>query len=192
MSLLHDVLRPTANVSQISAKLKDLTVLDDTPTQRAATPSSEDGRSDEDELINVVSIALHMPYDAIYERYLIRSSKMSIPGTPRRVPSRPISRSTSPTRPGASSRKNQSPLHPLHITSSMPKSKTDPLRVLTTDLIQRIFSLLPTKDLAIASRVCLKWNRSQSLNYCTSSLYCIFALSLLIDSIGRLSVVPSL
>jgi len=140
MSLLHDVLRPTANVSQISAKLKDLTVLDDTLTQRAATPSSEDGRSDEDELINV----------------------MSIPGTPRRVPSRPISRSTSPTRPGASSRKNQSP---LHITSSMPKSKTDPLRVLTTDLIQRIFSLLPTKDLAIASRVCLKWSRSQSLNY---------------------------
>ncbi len=49
MSLLHDVLRTTANVAQISAKLKDVNILDNPPTQRAATPSSEDGRSDDDE-----------------------------------------------------------------------------------------------------------------------------------------------
>jgi len=143
MSLLHDVLRTTANVAQISAKPKDVNILDNPPTQRAATPSSEDGRSDDDELINV----------------------MSVPGTPRRVPSRPMSRSTSPTRSGAPSRKAQSTLHPLHITPSTPRSKTDPLRVLTTDLIQRIFSMLSTEDLATSSRVSLKWNKSQSLNY---------------------------
>ncbi len=66
MSLLHDVLRTTANVAQISAKLKDVNILDNPPTQRAATPSSEDGRSDDDELINVVSTFLHiMLYGAI-------------------------------------------------------------------------------------------------------------------------------
>jgi hypothetical protein len=36
---------------------------------------------------------------------------------------------------------------------------------LTTDLTQKVFSLLSIRDLASCSRVCLKWNKSQSLNY---------------------------
>lgn len=49
--------------------------------------------------------------------------------------------------------------------STKPKSRTDPVRVLTTELTQRVFSLLDVKDLARTSQVCLKWNKSQSLNY---------------------------
>lgn len=49
--------------------------------------------------------------------------------------------------------------------STKPKSRTDPVRVLTTELTQRVFSLLDVKDLARSSQVCLKWNKSQSLNY---------------------------
>src|SRR5258708_16171362 len=111
------------------------------------------------------------------------SAKMSVPGTPRRVPSRPMSRSTSPTRSGAPSRKAQSTLHPLHITPSTPRSKTDPLRVLTTDLIQRIFSMLSTEDLATSSRVSLKWNKSKSLNYLIPYIHRILFLTHLLGSL---------
>ena len=106
--------------------------------------------------------------------------QISTPGTPRRLQSRSTSRSTSPTRgngeggrSGAALRRVPGPLHlsTLSTTTSSPKppkSKTDPVRVLTTDLVQRIFSILSVKDLASCSRVSLKWNKSQSLNYSAS------------------------
>jgi len=143
MSLLHDVLKPTSNVDQVTAKLNKLTVPSDdsTPSSRGQSPTHED--NSDDELIGVVSA----------------------PGTPRRGGSRPISRSTSPTRTGASTRRAPGPLHISSSTPSTKRSPTDPLRVLTTDLTQRIFAQLPVKDLASASRVSLKWSKSQSLNY---------------------------
>ncbi|KAF9508021.1 hypothetical protein BS47DRAFT_1418298 [Hydnum rufescens UP504] len=75
-----------------------------------------------------------------------------------------ISRSASPTRTGATTRR---PPRMLHLSSldSPKRSKTDPLRVLPTDLTQRIFAQLSVKDLAGTSRVSVKWNKSQSLNY---------------------------
>ena len=107
--------------------------------------------------------------------------QISTPGTPRRLQSRNTSRSTSPTREGrhgAASRRVPGPLHlsslsqssPSRPSSKPPKSKTDPVRVLTTDLVQRIFSTLSVRDLAGCSRVCLKWNKSQSLNYSSYDL----------------------
>jgi len=157
MSLLQDVLRPTnpRDVDLMANRLSKLSVPDDSPSPpRVASPALGTDSSDEDELIGVIST----------------------PGTPRRLQSRNTSRSTSPTREGrhgAASRRVPGPLHlsslsqssPSRPSSKPPKSKTDPVRVLTTDLVQRIFSTLSVKDLASCSRVCLKWNKSQSLNY---------------------------
>ncbi|TFK38648.1 hypothetical protein BDQ12DRAFT_712625 [Crucibulum laeve] len=76
---------------------------------------------------------------------------VSLPGTPDRT------RPSSPIR-GASARPIRGP---LHISSS----RRDPLRVLPTELSQRIFARLPLKDLAKCALVSKKWSRSQTLNY---------------------------
>jgi len=140
MSLLHDVLKPTppSAVDQISARLSRLTGPDDL----ARRHNLQKDDSSDDELINVISM----------------------PGTPGGGGSRQISRSASPTRTGATARR---PPRMLHLSSldSPKRSKTDPLRVLPTDVTQRIFSQLSVKDLAGTSRVSVKWNKSQSLNY---------------------------
>jgi len=81
---------------------------------------------------------------------------VSLPGTPDRT------RPSSPVR-GASSR----PLPgPLHITS-----RRDLLKVLPTEINQRIFSYLPIRDLARCALVSRKWNRSQTINYVWFQLY---------------------
>ncbi|KIJ45224.1 hypothetical protein M422DRAFT_30078 [Sphaerobolus stellatus SS14] len=80
----------------------------------------------------------------------------SLPGSPAR--SRPSSRPPSPTK-GASKRPVPGP---LLLSAS---SSADPLRVFPTELSQRIFGMLSIRDLARCSRVCKKWNKSQSLNY---------------------------
>ncbi|KAF7319764.1 Dolichol-phosphate mannosyltransferase subunit 1 [Mycena kentingensis (nom. inval.)] len=77
---------------------------------------------------------------------------VSLPGTPART------RPPSPTRNGAAGR----PLPgPLHISSS----RRDLLKALPTEISQRIFGLLPVKDLAKCALVSKKWNRSQTINY---------------------------
>ncbi|KAH9949490.1 hypothetical protein B0H21DRAFT_728237 [Amylocystis lapponica] len=84
---------------------------------------------------------------------------VSLPGTPS-PSSRPTSRPTSPTR-GAAGRPLRRMLHP---TSASVQSR-DPLRVLPTDLSQRIFARLTLKELANCARVSKKWSKSQTLNY---------------------------
>ncbi|KAF9443622.1 hypothetical protein P691DRAFT_402246 [Macrolepiota fuliginosa MF-IS2] len=75
-------------------------------------------------------------------------------------------RPSSPTYKGAAAR----PLpKPLHLKST--RSPTDPLRVLPTEISQRIFSRLSLRDLAKCSLVSKKWNRSQTLNYVWFQLY---------------------
>jgi len=81
----------------------------------------------------------------------------SLPGTPAR--SRTTSRASSPTR--ASSRRLPGPLH-LSLTRV---HHTDPLRAFPTEISQHIFRLLSISDLTVCSRVCRKWNKSQTLNY---------------------------
>ncbi|TBU30798.1 hypothetical protein BD309DRAFT_888888 [Dichomitus squalens] len=85
---------------------------------------------------------------------------MSLPGSPgmSRPGSRPASRPHSPTRGS-----RPSPLQPLSGLKSGPSR--DPLRVLPTDVSQRVFSHLSIRDLARCSRVSKKWNKSQTLNY---------------------------
>lgn len=68
-------------------------------------------------------------------------------------------RPSSPTLKGAAAR----PIpKPLHLNT---RSRTDPLRVLPTELSQRIFARLPLPDLARCALVSKKWNRSQTINY---------------------------
>jgi len=144
MSLLHDVLKPSTNQHTATDAAADKTK--DIPPRKASP--IEDTSSD-DELIGVVSV----------------------PGTPNRTSSRPLSGSSSPTRvgtgTGASSRRAPGPLHISSSAASAPskRSTRDPLRALTTDLNQRIFSQLDLKDLASTSAVSVKWNKSQTLNY---------------------------
>lgn len=165
MSLLHDVLRPTRDVDSMTSKLAGLSVPDASPQgSRSASPVpaivTSDTSDDDDELIGVVSI----------------------PGTPRRLQSRQTSRSNSPTRVGgAASRRAPGPLllssiNPSKPTSKTgsrpgtrassraPKSKTDPVRM-PSDVVQNIFGRLEVKDLSRCSRVSVKWNTSQNLNY---------------------------
>ncbi|KAJ3522083.1 hypothetical protein NM688_g8927 [Phlebia brevispora] len=113
----------------------------------AASPTIADTDSD-DELINVVST----PGTPAFSRPSSRPSS--------RPPSRPSSRAASPSR---NQRRNGRTAGSLTLTST--KSSSDPLRVLTTDISQRIFSLLSITDLAKCARVSRKWSRSQTLNY---------------------------
>ncbi|EPS98116.1 hypothetical protein FOMPIDRAFT_1024806 [Fomitopsis schrenkii] len=85
---------------------------------------------------------------------------VTAPGTrpASRAPSRPTSRPSSPGPRGAARR-------PYHAALSSMSTSRDPLRALPTDISQRIFSRLSTRDLARCSRVSKKWNRSQTLNY---------------------------
>jgi len=107
-------------------------------TSTTTTHNEDDG--DDDELINVISL----------------------PGTPTRsrAPSRTTSRSSSPTRTGAASR----PLRgPLHIQG--PKPSNDPLKILPTEISQRIFGTLSVPQLANCARVSKRWTKSQTINY---------------------------
>jgi len=67
-------------------------------------------------------------------------------------------RPSSPTLKGAAGRPIPKALH-------LTRSRSDPLRVLPTELSQRIFSRLPLSDLARCALVSKKWNRSQTINY---------------------------
>src|SRR5262245_36056931 len=108
----------------------------------------------DDELVNVVChlINHHDSRSAL----LIFVCHVSLPGTPAR--SRPSSRAPSPTGRGASGR----PLpKPLHLRASPTK---DPLKVLPTEISQRIFGYLSISNLAKCARVSRKWNKSQTIN----------------------------
>lgn len=101
---------------------------------------------------------------------------MSIPGSPSRsaAPSRHPSRPASPTRIGANRRPAPGPLH-----IAKPKgSNKDPLRMLPTEVSQRIFGRLGIRDLGRCSRVCRKWEKSSTLNY--GMVFLLFSLSMLI------------
>ncbi|KAJ1026755.1 hypothetical protein NDA16_002052 [Ustilago loliicola] len=50
--------------------------------------------------------------------------------------------------------------------SSSQRSKTDPLRSLTSEIAQHIFLQLPVESLLACSGVCKRWRRSATLNYC--------------------------
>ncbi|KAK1220097.1 hypothetical protein PQX77_017136 [Marasmius sp. AFHP31] len=79
---------------------------------------------------------------------------VSMPGTPART------RPSSPTKGGGGA--HLRPLKgPLHLSSS----SKDPLKVLPTELSQKIYSKLPIKDLAKCALVSKKWSRSQTINY---------------------------
>ncbi len=67
-------------------------------------------------------------------------------------------RPSSPTLKGAAARPLPKALH-------LSRSPKDPLRVLPTELSQRIFSRLSLPDLARCALVSKKWNRSQTINY---------------------------
>lgn len=162
MSLLHDVLRPTRDVDSMTSKLAGLSVPDGSPQgSRSASPAqapaivTSDTSDSDDELIGVVSV----------------------PGTPRRLQSRQTSRSSSPSRVGAAARRAPGPLllssklnskggsRPgTRSSSKAPRSKTDPVRM-PSEVVQNIFARLGIKDLARCSRVSVKWNTSQNLNY---------------------------
>ncbi|KAL0576482.1 hypothetical protein V5O48_005493 [Marasmius crinis-equi] len=78
---------------------------------------------------------------------------VSVPGTPART------RPSSPTKSGGA---HLRPLKgPLHLSSA----SKDPLRVLPTEVSQKIYSKLPIRDLAKCALVSKKWNRSQTINY---------------------------
>lgn len=49
---------------------------------------------------------------------------------------------------------------------SSKRSKTDPLRSLTSEIAQHIFLQLPVESLLSCSGVCKRWRRSATLNYC--------------------------
>ncbi|KDQ17618.1 hypothetical protein BOTBODRAFT_29794 [Botryobasidium botryosum FD-172 SS1] len=99
---------------------------------------------------------------------------VTTPGTPRRIASRPSSISSSrassqpPSPPSynlPASTRSRGP-HPLTGVSRVKStSSTDPLKVLPTEINQRIFGLLTLRDLATCSRVNRKWKKSQTLNY---------------------------
>ncbi|KAF5361688.1 hypothetical protein D9758_007333 [Tetrapyrgos nigripes] len=85
---------------------------------------------------------------------------VSIPGTPSRT------RPSSPTRTGgAASRPIRGPLH----ISSQPTR--DPLKLLPTEISQKIFSRLSIRDLAKCALVSKKWSRSQTINYVWFQVY---------------------
>ncbi|KAG8958776.1 hypothetical protein FRC03_008830 [Tulasnella sp. 419] len=143
-ALLQDVLRPHTEiqVNEVANKLGDVEIKD------RRRPTIEDSSEEDNELIGVMSVA-------------------ATPHTASRVGSKAGSRSQSPTKLGASARK---PLKSLYLSpdtrdgQKKPKS-TDPLRVLPTEISQRIFGMLTIKQLARCARVSRKWKRSQTLNY---------------------------
>lgn len=176
MSLLHDVLKPNDG-SSLASKVDRITLTDtdaDKDNQLEDVISGASGASSDDELIGVVS----KPESTVPQPPLnhIRS-QISVPGTPNTRPASRAMSGTSSPRTGAASRRAPGPLHISSTAASAPSKREratnakDPLRVLTTDLNQRIFSMLPVKDLASAARVCRKWSKSQSLNYRESILY---------------------
>ena len=129
---------------------------------RSRTPDSLDKRSgirhnieredSDDELINVVSII------DIWDKFCQDASKVSVPGTPHH--SHTQSRATTPTR-GLSSRSIQG-------TTGLPNSRRsskDPLRLLPTELLQRVFGYLSVSELANCALVSRKWSKSQTINY---------------------------
>jgi len=161
MSLLQDVLKPNAPppAVEISNKFENLNVQDPKGNTPPATPPvaapavptiEKTGPAGDDQ-------------DAASDDDLI--SVRSLPGTPHDA-SRIASGANTPARGagGAHSRLNVS-----STAASQPSkravNRADPIRVLPSHMIQSIFSTLSVKDLARASLVCKKWNKSQSLNY---------------------------
>jgi hypothetical protein len=131
----------------ISSLVRLMSLLQDVLRSTAVDSQGVEIQDDsDDDLVNVVSLlSLTSSYRSAY-----LSDQVSLPGTPDRT------RPSSPVR-GASSR----PLPgPLHITS-----RRDLLKVLPTEINQRIFSYLPIRDLARCALVSRKWNRSQTINY---------------------------
>jgi len=109
--------------------------------QRSPSPTSED-----DELINVQSVAVS-------------------PRSVSRNPSRPTSRSHSPSRlGGAAARPAPGPLL-LSPSKKLITPSKDPLKVLPSELNQRIFGMLTIRQLAKCARVSRKWSKSQTINY---------------------------
>jgi len=144
--LLQDVLRPhhINATDRLTARLAGSSLRDkesESTTPRSPPQGLQALDDSDDELVGVTSV----------------------PGTPARsrAPSRPSSRASSPTRSGASRRRVPGPLL-LTITKGM---NTDPLRAFPTEVGQRLFALLNISDLARCSRVCKKWEKSQTINY---------------------------
>ncbi|KAI0089913.1 hypothetical protein BDY19DRAFT_992862 [Irpex rosettiformis] len=162
MSLLQDVLR-TQTLDSLDKKLA------------SAYINGDDHEDSEDELVNVVRTVPLVLYLTNKISLTFRNSsasqrsrngtkfrfgmQVSIPGTPARSrpSSRPSSRATSPSR--------RSNLRGLSSLSSSTRSTKDPLRVLPTDISQRIFGQLSIRELAKCARVSRRWSKSQTLNY---------------------------
>lgn len=97
-------------------------------------------------------------------------NQQSIAVSPRsasRLTSRTPSRATSPTRVGAASRRSAGRLllSPTKSSKSSKESSRDPLKILPSEISQKIFGLLTIHQLARCARVCRKWSKSQTLNY---------------------------
>ncbi|CAO1633177.1 unnamed protein product [Jaminaea pallidilutea] len=91
----------------------------------------------------------------------IATAPGTAPGTPANL-SRPASPGVA--NPSSRGKSTLSADRPVRVKA--PKSKTDPLRSLPKELSQRIFLSLPTRDLLSLSRVCRRYARSATLNYC--------------------------
>ncbi|KAG8904689.1 hypothetical protein FRB99_001330 [Tulasnella sp. 403] len=138
---LSDAQEPIPSSSTTTTTVTTTIITTNVDGSHLRTPSPH---SDDEELIGVQSIA-------------------ATPFAVSRTPSRPGSRPHSPTRVGAAARRIPGP---LHLSPSKSKaSRSDPLRVLPTEVTQRIFGLLTISQLARCARVCKKWNRSQTINY---------------------------
>ncbi|KIO19822.1 hypothetical protein M407DRAFT_11206 [Tulasnella calospora MUT 4182] len=154
-ALLHDVLnKQILEADNLATKLSNIKV-DDTTTsttdpnplsptsKRSSSPNSED-----DELIAVQSAVVS-------------------PRSASRLVSRTPSRATSPTRVGAAGRRTPGRLllSPTKSSRSSKEPSRDPLKILPSEISQKIFGLLTIHQLARCARVCRKWSKSQTLNY---------------------------
>ncbi|TKY89308.1 hypothetical protein EX895_001839 [Sporisorium graminicola] len=74
--------------------------------------------------------------------------------------------SSSSKQPGASKLRTPTALGKKRSPSSLKRSKTDPLRSLTSEIAQHIFLQLPVESLIACSGVSKRWRRSATLNYC--------------------------
>lgn len=87
--------------------------------------------------------------------------QLSVPGTP--------SRSVPSSRPQSPGPRARGPLHASTLGETRKKSSGDPLKILPTDISQKIFNRLSLKELAKCAQVSRKWSKSQTLNYGASN-----------------------